>query len=71
MNLLLSKYSPFQMNYNTMKDKWHVHELHSMLVQEETRLKAHGNYSIHYVNYTSKKVERNMEKERKGTIKDC
>jgi len=33
-----------------MKDKWNVHELHNMLVQEETRLKNHGNYSIHYVN---------------------
>ena len=38
------------MNYNTMKDKWNVHELHSMLVQEETRLKNHGNHSVHYVN---------------------
>nr|KYP44837.1 hypothetical protein KK1_033643 [Cajanus cajan] len=36
---LLSEYGPFQMNYNTMKDKWNVHELHNMLVQEETRLK--------------------------------
>jgi len=32
LNLLLSKYGPFQMNYNTMKDKWDVHELHNMLV---------------------------------------
>jgi len=27
-----------------------MHEMHSMLVQEETRLKNHGNQSIHYVN---------------------
>jgi len=27
-----------------------MHELHSMLVHEETSLKNHGNHSIHYVN---------------------
>ncbi|KAL1321199.1 hypothetical protein AAHE18_14G111300 [Arachis hypogaea] len=32
LNSLPSKYGPFQMNYNTMKDKWNVHELHNMLV---------------------------------------
>ena len=36
LNSLPFEYGPFQMNYNTMKDKWNVHELHSMLVQEET-----------------------------------
>jgi len=30
------EYGYFQMNYNTMKDKWDVHKLHSILVQEET-----------------------------------
>lgn len=45
------EYGPFQMNYNTIKDKWNVHELHSMLVQEETRLKNQGNHSIHLVNH--------------------
>ena len=50
LNSLPSQYSLFQMNYNTMKDKWNMHELHSMLVQEETRLKNHGNHFIHYVN---------------------
>jgi len=44
------KYGPFQLNYNTIKDKWNMHELHIMLVQEETRLKNHGNHSIHCVN---------------------
>jgi len=39
----------FQMNYNTMKDKWNVHELHNMLVQEETRLKNLGSHFIQYV----------------------
>ena len=43
-----------------MKDKMNVHKLHGVLVQEETRLKNQGNYSIHYVNYqdASKKVEK-------------
>jgi len=50
LNSLPSKYGPFQLNYNTMKDKWIVHELHSMLVQEETKLKNQGNHSINYVN---------------------
>ena len=49
LNSLPSEYGPFQMNYNTMKDKWNMHELHSMLVQEETRLKNLGSHSIQYV----------------------
>ncbi|KAA0035714.1 Retrovirus-related Pol polyprotein from transposon TNT 1-94 [Cucumis melo var. makuwa] len=39
LNSLPSEYSPFHMNYNTLKDKWNVHELQSMLIQEEARLK--------------------------------
>ena len=39
INSLPSEYGPFQMNYNTMKDKWNVNELYSMLVQEEVILK--------------------------------
>jgi len=39
LNSLSSDYGPFQMSYNTIKDKWNVHELQSMLVQEEMRLK--------------------------------
>jgi len=50
LNSLPSKYGPFQMNYNTMRDKWNVHKLHSMLVQEETRLNNQGKHSINYVN---------------------
>ena len=34
LNSLSSEYGPFQISYNTMKDKWNQHELHSMLVQE-------------------------------------
>jgi len=32
LNSLPFEYGPFQMNYNTVKDKWNVHELHSMLL---------------------------------------
>ena len=51
LNSLSSEYSPFQMSYNTVKDKWNVHKLHSMLVQEETRLKNQGNHLVHYVSH--------------------
>nr|KYP55707.1 Retrovirus-related Pol polyprotein from transposon TNT 1-94 [Cajanus cajan] len=70
LNSLPSEYGPFQMNYNTMKDKWNVHELHSMLVQEETRLKNQGNHSIHYVN--NQGVEKKVNKKHgkgKGPLK--
>ncbi|XP_016902061.1 uncharacterized protein LOC107991516 [Cucumis melo] len=39
LNSLPSEYGPFHMNYNILKDKWNVHELQSMLIQEEVRLK--------------------------------
>ena len=51
LNSLPTEYGPFQVNYNAMKDKWNVHELHSMLVQEETRLKNQGSHSVHYVSH--------------------
>ena len=34
-----------------MKNKWNVHELHNMLVHEETKLKNQGIHSIHFVSY--------------------
>ncbi|XP_075077226.1 uncharacterized protein LOC142163969 [Nicotiana tabacum] len=39
LNSLPLEYGPFQINYNTIKDKWNVSELSSMLTQEESRLK--------------------------------
>ncbi|KAL5770378.1 hypothetical protein ACOSP7_014532 [Xanthoceras sorbifolium] len=65
INSLTSKYSPFQMNYNTMKDKWNVNELHIMLVQEETRLKNQGTHSIHLINdqIARKKTGRKYDKD--------
>ena len=39
LNSLLLQYGPFQINYNTMKDKRNVNQLAIMLNQEEARLK--------------------------------
>ena len=39
MNSSPPQYEPFQIHYNTMKDKWNVNELASVLKQEGTRLK--------------------------------
>ncbi|XP_049372736.1 uncharacterized protein LOC125837703 [Solanum verrucosum] len=39
LNSLPLEYGPFQINYNTIKDKWDVTELSNMLTQEESRLK--------------------------------
>ncbi|XP_019246293.1 PREDICTED: uncharacterized protein LOC109234904 [Nicotiana attenuata] len=39
LNSLPPKYGPFQINYNTIKDKWNVREFSSMPTQEESRLK--------------------------------
>ncbi|KAL5758997.1 hypothetical protein ACOSP7_021608 [Xanthoceras sorbifolium] len=50
INSLPSEYSPFQMKYNTMKDKWNVIKLHNMLVQEETGLKNQRTHYIYLVN---------------------
>ena len=36
LNSLPQEYEPFQINYNTIKDKWDVNELASKLTQEET-----------------------------------
>lgn len=44
INSLPFEYGPFQMNCNTMKDKWN-----DMLAQEETRFKNQGTQSIHLV----------------------
>ena len=38
LNFLPLQYGLFQIHYNTIKNKWNVNELASMLVQEETRL---------------------------------
>lgn len=49
LNSLPPQYGPFQIHYNTIKDKWNVNELTNMVVQEERRLKQQGQNSIHLV----------------------
>ena len=59
------------MNYNTLKDKWNMNELHCMLVQEETRLKNQGNHSINILSHPEarKKVLNNKGKGKQGPLK--
>ena len=54
-----------------MKDKCNVNELHSMLVQEETRLKNRGTHSIHLISNqgAGKKDERKRAKGKQGPLK--
>ncbi|KAL5697405.1 hypothetical protein ACHQM5_030747 [Ranunculus cassubicifolius] len=47
LNSLPSQYGPFQIHYNTIKDKWDITELANMLVQEEGRLKQQGTHVAH------------------------
>uniref|UniRef100_A0A6N2KXP8 Retrotransposon Copia-like N-terminal domain-containing protein n=1 Tax=Salix viminalis TaxID=40686 RepID=A0A6N2KXP8_SALVM len=42
LNSLPPQYGPFQIHYNTIKDKWAVNELANKLVQEEARLTQQG-----------------------------
>ncbi|KAL8143958.1 hypothetical protein V2J09_016990, partial [Rumex salicifolius] len=49
MNSLPIEFSQFQVNYNTIKDKWNFQELKAMLVQEEGRLKKMKDQVAHLV----------------------
>ena len=46
LNSLPSEYGAFQINYNTIKDKWDVNELTGKLIQEENRLKNMGSHTV-------------------------
>ena len=63
------QYSTFQVNFNTIKDKWMLDELISQCVQEEERLAKQG--IVHNVNFVTpgqgrkwknKKRKQNSEK---------
>ncbi|KAG8377672.1 hypothetical protein BUALT_Bualt08G0057200 [Buddleja alternifolia] len=56
LNSLPPEYGPFQINFNTIKDKWDVNELSSKLTQEETRLKAQGGHTVNLVGQGASKV---------------
>ncbi|KAA0061427.1 UBN2 domain-containing protein [Cucumis melo var. makuwa] len=68
LNSLPSEYGPFHMNYNTLKDKWNVHELQSMLIQEKRDLR--NQYFTLPILWVTKKLERNLEKRMARAIMD-
>ena len=51
MNSLPPEFGQFQVNYNTIKDKWNFQEIKVMLVQEEGRLKKVKDHSIHLMTH--------------------
>ena len=69
-NSLSPNYEPFQINYNTIKDKWHVNELASKLVQEEARLKNQENHSISLMGQgASKALEAKLTSSRRRILR--
>ncbi|KAL3356259.1 hypothetical protein AABB24_017112 [Solanum stoloniferum] len=71
-NSLPLEYGPFQINHNTIKDKWDDSELSSMLTQEESRLKKQGGHSINLVGQGAAKglkVKANKFKKKTTTAK--
>ncbi|XP_026453204.1 uncharacterized protein LOC113353952 [Papaver somniferum] len=50
LNSLPPQYAPFQVHYNTIKEKWTANELGNMLVQEEARINQQGLNQAHFVN---------------------
>ena len=67
LNSLPTQYGPFQIHYNTIKEKWNVNELASMLIQEEARLRQQGQHSInvmsHGVGSKGKKPKKSFKKD--------
>ncbi|XP_074318051.1 uncharacterized protein LOC141654768 isoform X2 [Silene latifolia] len=41
----------FQVNYNTIKDKWNYQELKAMIIQEEGRLKKMKDQAVHFLSH--------------------
>jgi len=64
-NSLPPQYGPFEIHYNTIKDKWNVNELANMLVQEDARLKQQKHHSVHLVSHGAKKK---WKKPKKGKM---
>ena len=74
LNSLPSECGAFQINYNTMKDKWDVNELVGMLIQEENRLKSSMSHSVNLVQGASKALKpkaKNFKKKRHPNGKEC
>ncbi|XP_020106257.1 uncharacterized protein LOC109722574 [Ananas comosus] len=49
LNSLPSEYGPFQISYNTHKDKWSINELLTMCVQKEGRLIQETQNAVNFV----------------------
>ena len=49
------EFSTFAVNYNSLTEKWDLHKLIAMCVQEEERLKAQNGGSVSYVQHSTKK----------------
>ena len=60
------QYGPFQINYNTMKDKWNLNQLANMLNQEEARLKQLEQHSVHLVSQRAQRKWRKPKKRHKA-----
>jgi hypothetical protein len=63
LNSLPSQHGPFQINYNTIKDKWNLNQLANMFNKEEVSLKQLEQHSVHLV---SQGAERKWRKPKKG-----
>ncbi|KAM0894217.1 hypothetical protein ACQ4PT_024623 [Festuca glaucescens] len=49
MNSLPPEFGQFQVNYNTIKDKWNLQAIKAMLIQEEGRLKKIRDHSVYFM----------------------
>ena len=74
MSSLPQEFSPFVINYNSMKIKWGIDELITMCVQEEERLKAeridHANQFKHSEKKRYKKFKKEYFKSKPGQFKE-
>jgi len=74
MSSLPQEFSPFVINYNSMKIKWGIDELIAMCVQEEERLKAeridHANQFKHSEKKRYKKFKKEYLKPKPGQFKE-
>ena len=68
VNSLPPQYGPFQINYNTIKDKWNETKLQTLLIQEDARLKKQGAHSVS--SWVIDELERNQERRIKRAVKD-
>ncbi|KAL3846301.1 hypothetical protein ACJIZ3_003704 [Penstemon smallii] len=59
---LPSEYWAFQISYNTSRENWSLEELSRMLIQEETRLKQQGTYSVNMVTQRNVKHKKGAKK---------